>query len=595
MHVNKIVSLSVVILLIAVLFAGAVTVPAVAQTTVQPPTMQYRYNVQHTGDYSPVAGSTPPNNQVKWSFETGYNVASSPAVVNGVVYVGSGDRFGGNTFYALYASNGTELWNYTTGDYVFSSPAVVNGVVYVGSNDHNVYALNAQTGAKLWNYTLKNGVFDSPTVVNGVVYVGGDNCSTDNNVTALNATTGTLKWSYPIGFDVYSAAVENGVVYVGSGWCHGYENNVTALNAQTGAKLWNYSTEKAVYASPAVSNGIVYVGSNDGSVYALYANNGTKLWGSAVSGSVYSSPAVVNGVVYVASSNGNVYALNAKTGATLWSSPTGSIFYSSPAVANGVVYVGSEDHNLYAINANNGTKLWNYTTGAGISSSPAVVNGVVYVGSADGKIYAIGNETVLAISAPSLAAINKPFSVNGTLKTTDGTAIAGATVQLQKNVSGAWQNVTGKTSTTTSTGAYRISTSEPTANTYQYRAVYAGNDTYGNATSPVASVKVVSKASVLADLNTLSLTVLGIPSSSFIPGTKVATLAVIGATRVNVMVGSYGGATAELKSALLPRMDGCARTGTPDSDDWVRTCAAQGQLYPQVQNLIQELQALQGS
>ena len=98
MHVNKIISLSVVILLITVVFAGAVTVPAAAQTTVQPTTMQYRYNAQHTGDYSPVAGSTPPNNQVKWSFETGYNVASSPAVVNGVVYVGSGDRFGGNTF-----------------------------------------------------------------------------------------------------------------------------------------------------------------------------------------------------------------------------------------------------------------------------------------------------------------------------------------------------------------------------------------------------------------------------------------------------------------------------------------------------------------
>ena len=26
------------------------------------------------------------------------------------------------------------LWNYTTGDYVDSSPAVVNGVVYVGSD-----------------------------------------------------------------------------------------------------------------------------------------------------------------------------------------------------------------------------------------------------------------------------------------------------------------------------------------------------------------------------------------------------------------------------------------------------------------------------
>jgi hypothetical protein len=49
---------------------------------------------------------------------------------------------------------------------------------------------------------------------------------------------------------------------------------------------------------------------------------------------------------------------------------------------------------------------------------------------------------------------------------------------------------------------------------------------------------------------------------------------------------------AQLKSALLPRMDGCAKTGKPGSDDWVRTCAAQGQPYPQVQNLIQELQAL---
>ena len=33
-----------------------------------------------------------------------------------------------------------------------SSPAVANGVVYVGSDDGNVYALNASTGAKLWSY-----------------------------------------------------------------------------------------------------------------------------------------------------------------------------------------------------------------------------------------------------------------------------------------------------------------------------------------------------------------------------------------------------------------------------------------------------------
>src|SRR5438067_1350726 len=39
-------------------------------------------------------------------------------------------------------------WIYTTGSWVYSSPAVVDGMVYVGSGDSNLYALNATTGAK---------------------------------------------------------------------------------------------------------------------------------------------------------------------------------------------------------------------------------------------------------------------------------------------------------------------------------------------------------------------------------------------------------------------------------------------------------------
>src|SRR5262249_31450226 len=39
-----------------------------------------------------------------------------------------------------------EVWRYTTGAYIYySSPAVANGVVYVGSWDGSVYALNAAT------------------------------------------------------------------------------------------------------------------------------------------------------------------------------------------------------------------------------------------------------------------------------------------------------------------------------------------------------------------------------------------------------------------------------------------------------------------
>jgi outer membrane protein assembly factor BamB len=148
--------------------------------------------------------------------------------------------------------------------------------------------------------------------------------------------------------------------------------------------------------SPAVANGVVYVGSDHGTVYALNASTGATLWSYTTGGSSFGSPAVANGVVYVGSwgdFDSNVYALNASTGAKLWSYTTGGQLVSSPAVANGVVYIGSGDRNVYALNASTGAKLWSYTTGAGVESSPAVANGVVYVGSDDDNLYALNAST----------------------------------------------------------------------------------------------------------------------------------------------------------------------------------------------------------
>jgi outer membrane protein assembly factor BamB len=207
-----------------------------------------------------------------------------------------------------------------------------------------------------------------------------------NNVGNLS-----LKWSYTTGGWDSSPAVANGVVYVGSG-----DDNVYALDANTGAKLWSYLTDSLVNSSPAVANGVVYVGSLDGNVYALNASTGAKLWTYTTGGVVTSDPAVANGVVYVGSYDGNLYALNAKTGAKLWSYTTGDYVESSPAVANGVVYVGSDDDNVYALNASTGALLWSYDTGHYgnlVRSSPAVANGVVYVGSDDDNVYALNAST----------------------------------------------------------------------------------------------------------------------------------------------------------------------------------------------------------
>ena len=108
---------------------------------------------------------------------------------------------------------------------------------------------------------------------------------------------------------------------------------------------WTYTTGDAITSSAAVANGMVYVGSFDGTVYALDARNGTLAWSYQTGGAIWSSPEVVNGVVYIGSTDDKVYALNAKSGVLLWTYSTGFYVYASPAVVNGVVYIGSGDKN----------------------------------------------------------------------------------------------------------------------------------------------------------------------------------------------------------------------------------------------------------
>ena len=67
-------------------------------------------------------------------------------------------------------------------------------------------------------------------------------------------------------------------------------------------------------------------------------------------------------MVYVGSQDDSVYALNATSGSKIWSYPTNNEVESSPAFANGVIYIGSDDNNIYALNATSGATIWTFGT-----------------------------------------------------------------------------------------------------------------------------------------------------------------------------------------------------------------------------------------
>jgi outer membrane protein assembly factor BamB len=122
--------------------------------------------------------------EARWTFEDGSAwVVASPAVHDGIVYSA---RSSSGRVRAVDAATGRERWMYQTGALVFSSPVVVGGTVYVGSGDSNLYALDASDGSVRWAFPTGGMVLSTPAVWDGVVYFGSD----DGNVYALEATEG---------------------------------------------------------------------------------------------------------------------------------------------------------------------------------------------------------------------------------------------------------------------------------------------------------------------------------------------------------------------------------------------------------------------
>ena len=106
-----------------------------------------------------------------------------------------------------------------------------------------------------------------------------------------------------------------------------------------------------MFATPAVSKGVVYIGSRDGSFQAIDSVTGVAAWTIDLS-EVLSSAAIAGDQIYVGSSDGNLYVLNRADGSEVAALPVGELVWTPPAVVNGHLFFGTHDNNLhgYALN-----------------------------------------------------------------------------------------------------------------------------------------------------------------------------------------------------------------------------------------------------
>jgi outer membrane protein assembly factor BamB len=206
----------------------------------------------------------------------------------------------------------------------WSPPTVgrIGGVDQVvhGQGDGWVRGYDALTGKKLWEFDTnpkdsvwpktRNELISTPVIHDDVVFIAnGQDPEHGEGVGHLYAIDATRRgditdsgrlWHYDkIRRSISTPAIRNGLIYYPdfSGFLH-------CLDARTGEVHWVHDLFAAVWGSPLLADGKLYLGDEDGDVVILREGKALDVIDEINMGSsVYSTPVPANGVLFISTRN----------------------------------------------------------------------------------------------------------------------------------------------------------------------------------------------------------------------------------------------------------------------------------------------------
>jgi outer membrane protein assembly factor BamB len=298
-----------------------------------------------------------------WVTGLGSYIEYPPAYCGGILYV---NTFRGKTV-ALNSHNGHVIWQ-RLGGHKPSTPAIAGPRLIVTSTNGTVTAYNRFNGRRLWRLKIAAKVESSPVAVKRLVYFG----ATDGRLFAVYVRTGRIKWAYNTGGRINSSpSILGNRIYVST-----YAGSIWSLNRSNGHKIWDHYLRRDVlryesfYASVSTDGKRLFTISRSGGVYALSASDGHLLWRSSVKSWGYSTPAVAEGMVFIGGFDGRVRALRASTGQVIWSRRLGGRFLGPAFVAGKYLFVSNLERHTYGLRVADGKPVWHLKIG---KYSPGIV------------------------------------------------------------------------------------------------------------------------------------------------------------------------------------------------------------------------------
>jgi outer membrane protein assembly factor BamB len=252
-----------------------------------------------------------------------------------------------------------------------AGPVVADGLVYAIDIKAVVHAFDVRNGAVVWTTSLgTTGDGESSLFGGGVSYDEGRVFATNGigDAAALDAKTGAVVWKKHPGGPLRGApTVSNGTVYVVS-----QDNQLFALKQDTGETVWNAAaTLEAAgvfgVAAPAAAQDTVVAGFSSGELNAYRRENGRAVWQDALSRTSISTavaslsdidadPVIDGGQVYAVGQGGRMVALELVTGQRIWELNIAGI--ATPWVAGDWLFAVTDDSRLLCILRASGKIRW---------------------------------------------------------------------------------------------------------------------------------------------------------------------------------------------------------------------------------------------
>lgn len=385
------------LILLVALIASGLALPGTVQAkpSGQPSTWsQYQGGSAHTGH---IALPIPTGNTVaRRTTEVDAVDGSQPVIDGSRIYIYAGIAGINGSLLCYDLESGERLWKSAVtpvSEYQsWSSPAVSDGVVYIGSGS-KVHALDAQSGDELWATDLSNG--DSPAmVVNSSPAINGNNLVigdyNNGRYSCLDTGSGQVRWSFDLdeGCTALSTpCITGGKVFVGQSAAWGASINPNG-------KLWCLDEE----------TGDVEVNWGDGGYFGTDDNLDLSGSAAALGEYIYFTDFTFG---YTSSPSSNLYCLSLADGERKWSE---KVYGSSgaPAVAEGIVITSGQQYGAdysvsnrttaFRVDTVNGEYLdeaWQTDSGWYTSSPCLGDNGTVAIGDFDTQTWAANGTRVL--------------------------------------------------------------------------------------------------------------------------------------------------------------------------------------------------------